>query len=258
MKYTSVVRALAVATLGLLITASSAPAQGTAFTYQGRLNSSGSAATGSYDLQFAIWDALVGGTQQGNGLTNSATAVSNGLFTVTLDFGNQFPGANRWLEISVRTNGGGALTTLIPRQQLAASPYAITAGTITGPVNGGLILPGTVTGTQLAVGSIGSSQLAAGAAASNLNAAGQSGVAGGGMVLSASDNNAALANAGYFKIGVTTTSDTWQQRDDGTPLAPRYYHTAIWTGSEMIIWGGYGGSYLNDGGRYNPVANSWT
>jgi hypothetical protein len=37
-------------------------------------------------------------------------------------------------------------------------------------------------------------------------------------------------------------------------------HTAIWTGSEMIAWGGWaGGSVeLNDGGRYNPAANSWT
>jgi hypothetical protein len=26
----------------------------------------------------------------------------------------------------------------------------------------------------------------------------------------------------------------------------------------MIVWGGYNGSYLNDGGRYNPAANSWT
>ena len=35
----------------------------------------------------------------------------------------------------------------------------------------------------------------------------------------------------------------------------RYDHTAVWTGSEMIVWGGYGGvSYLNDGGRYNPAA----
>ena len=33
----------------------------------------------------------------------------------------------------------------------------------------------------------------------------------------------------------------------------------MWTGSEMIVWGGYNGSgYLNDGGRYNPAANSWT
>src|ERR1035438_307469 len=112
-----------------------ARAQGTAFTYQGRLNSGTNAATGSYDLRFALLDAPTIGAQQGNLLTNSATAVSNGLFTVTLDFGNQFPGAGRWLEIGVRTNGGGGFFTLSPRQALTPAPYAITAGSV---VSGGL------------------------------------------------------------------------------------------------------------------------
>src|ERR1022692_592277 len=78
--------------------------QGAAFTYQGRLNDGANPANGNYDLRFSICDALVLGTQQGNLLTNTATAVSNALFTVQLDFGNQFPGAARWLEIAVRTN----------------------------------------------------------------------------------------------------------------------------------------------------------
>jgi len=37
----------------------------------------------------------------------------------------------------------------------------------------------------------------------------------------------------------------------------RYEHTSIWTGSEMIIWGGYVGGATNSGGRYNPVNDSW-
>jgi hypothetical protein len=102
-------------------------AQGTAFTYQGRLNDGAGVANGAYDLRFAIYDALTLGTQQGPALTNSATTVSNGLFTVTLDFGNQFPGANRWLEIAVRTNGGGTFAALNPRQQITPTPYAVHA-----------------------------------------------------------------------------------------------------------------------------------
>ena len=58
-------------------------------------------------------------------MTGTATAISNGLFTVTLDFGNQFPGTNRWLEIDVRTNGAGAFTNLSPRQAINPTPYAI-------------------------------------------------------------------------------------------------------------------------------------
>ncbi len=105
-------------------------AQGTAFTYQGRLDSSGAPANGSYDLRFTLHDAASGGAQQGGPLTNSAVGVSNGLFTVALDFGNQFPGADRWLEIAVRTNGGGDFTTLISRQPLTPTPYAIHAGSV--------------------------------------------------------------------------------------------------------------------------------
>jgi N-acetylneuraminic acid mutarotase len=54
----------------------------------------------------------------------------------------------------------------------------------------------------------------------------------------------------------------WTQRVSGSALAGRYNHTAVWTGSEMIVWGGCSGSssltYYNDGMRYNPTANNWT
>ena len=57
-------------------------------------------------------------------------------------------------------------------------------------------------------------------------------------------------------------TDSWTAT--GTTDAPtaRYAHTAVWTGSEMIVWGGYfydgDNHYLNTGGRYNPATNSWT
>jgi N-acetylneuraminic acid mutarotase len=53
------------------------------------------------------------------------------------------------------------------------------------------------------------------------------------------------------------TDDTWilvSQVPSG-----RSNHTAVWTGSEMIIWGGFDGvNVLNTGGRYNPSTDSWT
>jgi hypothetical protein len=103
---------------------STAHAQGTAFTYNGRLNDSGAPATGSYDLQFTIYNAVTNGTAFG-ALTNTATAITNGLFTATLDFGGVFNGSNYWLEIAARTNGGGVFSTLSPRQQITPTPYAI-------------------------------------------------------------------------------------------------------------------------------------
>lgn len=104
-------------------------AQGTAFSYQGRLTDNSGPATGLYDMRFSVWDAATNGTRLA-GLTNSAVAVSGGYFTVTLDFGpGVFTGPDRWLNISVCTNGSTAgYTGLSPRQQLTPAPYAIQAG----------------------------------------------------------------------------------------------------------------------------------
>src|SRR5712671_4899684 len=69
---------------------STAFAQSTFFTYQGRLTSGGSVANGSYDLTFSLWNSASGPSQIGGTITNATTAISNGLFTVTLDFGANF------------------------------------------------------------------------------------------------------------------------------------------------------------------------
>lgn len=119
-------RALILSALAVLQFCPSLLAQTTAFTYQGRLNDGASPAHGSYDLRFALFDDANTGSQQGDTLTN-ALAVSNGLFVAVLDFGNQFTGADRWLEIAVRTNGGAGFATLAPRQRVTPTPYAIQA-----------------------------------------------------------------------------------------------------------------------------------
>lgn len=105
-------------------------AQGTAFTYDGRLNDGGSPVTGIYDMRFAIYDANIAGNRIGGPVTNAPTGVTNGLFAVTMDFGaGIFTGPQRWLEIGVRTNGSAnAYTVLSPRQQVMPLPYAIFAG----------------------------------------------------------------------------------------------------------------------------------
>ena len=101
-------------------------AQTTSFTYQGRLTEGGMAANGNYDLQFALFDSASGGAQIGATQTVNMVVVSGGIFAVTLDFGvNAFPGANRFLEIGVRSPSGGSFTTLSPRQQISSTPYAI-------------------------------------------------------------------------------------------------------------------------------------
>src|ERR1035441_129665 len=131
-----------VALFSLFTAVDRAYAQSTAFTYQGRLNNNGAPANGSYDLQFALFDAATGGSQVGGTLTATGAAVSNGLFTATLDFGTGvFPGADRWPNILVRTNGAVSFTVLTPRQQVNSTPYAVqalgagSAATVTGNVS---------------------------------------------------------------------------------------------------------------------------
>src|ERR1041385_5777501 len=122
---------LTAALLWLLSSALCSPAfaQGTAFTYQGQLRDNGAPASGIYDLRFTIYDSTNSpGVILAGPITNAATAVSNGLFTVALDFGaSAFTGASNWLQIAVRTNGSGSFTNLSPRQQLTPTPYAIFA-----------------------------------------------------------------------------------------------------------------------------------
>jgi hypothetical protein len=115
--------ALALLTLPTL----NARAQGTAFTYQGRLDSGTNLANGTYDLTFALYNASTGSGQTGTTLTNLGVSVSNGEFSVTEDFGNVFTGTTFWMQIGVRTNGASSFTALSPRQELTPTPYAVYA-----------------------------------------------------------------------------------------------------------------------------------
>jgi len=53
-------------------------------------------------------------------------------------------------------------------------------------------------------------------------------------------------------------TNSWTSTSTVNAPAARDQHTAVWTGSEMIVWGGdNGGPLLNTGGRYNPSTDSW-
>lgn len=134
----------------LLADASRVVAQGTAFFYQGRLTDGGADANGAYDMSFTLFTASANGTPSGSTVTNSI-AVSNGVFTATLDFGpGVFDGTALWLEVGVRTNGAPSFTAL-PRQKLLPVPYAIyapSAGTA-GSVNSGVIQSNSIANGQV-------------------------------------------------------------------------------------------------------------
>jgi hypothetical protein len=129
-----------------------ASAQGTAFTYQGRLNSGGAPASGLFDFRFRLDADAAGNTILGTAFTN-AVAVSSGLFTTTIDFGaSQFTGSNLWLEVDVKTNGAANYTALAPLQAFTPTPYALFATTASN-------LSGAVSAAQISGGLIGNSVL---------------------------------------------------------------------------------------------------
>ena len=92
---------------------------GTAFTYRGRLQQNGSPVDGTVNMAIGLWDAATDGNPIGPIADPAPVQVTNGLFVVTLDYGNVFNGDARWLEVSV--NG----TTLSPRQPISGVPYAL-------------------------------------------------------------------------------------------------------------------------------------
>jgi N-acetylneuraminic acid mutarotase len=70
--------------------------------------------------------------------------------------------------------------------------------------------------------------------------------------------------SGYVNTGAryNPSTDSWTATTTTGAPARRDYHTAVWTGTKMIIWGGHfydvNDHFLNTGGRYDPATNSWT
>ena len=154
---------------------STAFAQGTEFTYQGRLHDGPSAANGSYVIGFRPFSVLTGGSAL---MASSVriVAVTNGLFTTTLDFGSSlFDGSPRYLQLEVATNNGASLAVLVPRQPLTAAPYAVralSAGNAALAALASNVAANSVGMAALQTGSVDSAKIADGAiVAADLNTA---------------------------------------------------------------------------------------
>jgi formylglycine-generating enzyme required for sulfatase activity len=129
-------------------------AQGTAFTYQSRLQNNGSPASGTYNLTFTLFNTNTSGVAIAGPVTNNAVTVTNGLFATAIDFGpGVFTGGSNWLEIAVSTNGANSFTTLAPRQQVLPTPYALysanagSAVTATTAASAGSVSAANIVGT---------------------------------------------------------------------------------------------------------------
>jgi hypothetical protein len=133
MRKTLVPHALLLSTaLSLFLLASTpADAQNTTFTYQGLLEDGGAPASGLHDFQFRLFSVPAGGTPIGSALCVDNVSVVEGVFTVQLDFGQQYATtAQRHLEIDARRDTGlncantAGFVLMTPRQQITAAPMA--------------------------------------------------------------------------------------------------------------------------------------
>lgn len=112
----------------LLLTATPAIAE-TAITYQGQLQDGGGPFNGTVDMSFALHEDATDDLPVGLAISLNQVSVSDGLFTVELDFGpGVFAAGERFLEIEV------AGEVLNPRQQITASPLATHALTVSGKI----------------------------------------------------------------------------------------------------------------------------
>jgi N-acetylneuraminic acid mutarotase len=235
--------ALAAVCLWLAL-AGAARAQGTAFTFQGRLTDGGTPANGNYAFQFALRDALTAGNAVGSAVVLNPVGVTNGLFTVLLDFGaGAFNGAPRWLEIGARTNGSvSAYTVLAPRTPVSAVPYAVFSGTTSTNSVDGLAAQVAALASQVAT----------------LTSRLQTNLPAGVPVVSGDAQDPALLAQG-LQVFHTVPAPPWVNGTTTDVPTARFGHTTVWTGQQLLVWGGDlgGGVYSAGGGAYATASDLW-
>jgi hypothetical protein len=249
-------------------------AQGTAFTYQGRLNSSGSPASGSYDLVFTLYNTNTAGIAIAEPATNSAVAVTNGLFTTLVDFGpGVFTGTSNWLAIAVSTNGANTFSLLTPRQQVTPTPYALysaNAGTaatassvpaadVTGTLGLGQLPPAVLTNSATSV-SLSGAFIGNGGGLTNIadwHLGGNTGTTNGNY-LGTTDNQPLEIRVGGVRAG-------WISPSNGSPnvvFGPAQNVISNTTAGASILGGinntiGTNSSYsVISGGQQNSISNN--
>jgi hypothetical protein len=239
-------------------------------------NGTGAAATAT------LTDGVVTGinvTSAGSGYTTGATItiappvipfrVEYSSGTITATYANA-PTAGRTIAAAYRYGTGGIADALGnasehwmtitvdgvtqgTRQRVLAVPFAQRAGLASNALMAAEVEDGSITSQKLAPGSV----------SANLQTEGLAGIAGGGVVMSVGESNQ-LASAGYIRVGQSTlgTTSAWYEMGLNQRPQARNAHTSVWTGSEMIVWGGRNSVNtpiyeISTGGRFNPTTNAW-
>lgn len=118
----------AAALLTILLCGFAAYSQTTFFNFAATVPTDITPATGTFEMNFRLFDAAMDGAQIGVTVSIAEVAVKNRAFAVQLDFGPAaFPGADRFVEISVRETNLMPFAIIAPRTKVLSAPYAIRA-----------------------------------------------------------------------------------------------------------------------------------
>jgi hypothetical protein len=99
-----------------------------AITFQGQVQVAGQPINSTADFRFRLYDGATSGIEIGPEVTQSGLQVSDGVVTAPIDFGPDAyrRGEPRWIEVDMRSPAGsGNFTTLVPRQPLTPTPFAL-------------------------------------------------------------------------------------------------------------------------------------
>jgi N-acetylneuraminic acid mutarotase len=260
--------------------------------YQGKIAVSGTSFTGEGQFKFALvdgagtttyWSHDASSTAGSEPTTHIVRTVTTGLYSIVLGdtallgstgaamqaltppvFNNPDVRLRIWFN-----DGANGFQLLSPDRRIAAVAYALMADTVpdgsitqsklaAGAVTSAALADGSITESKLAAGSVTSTQLAAGSVTADKLAAGVGGGGGGNIQASLSAADSTLIGDGYIKIQ-SVPAKLWETSAASGAPSPRSRHTAVWTGSKMMIWGGLVGvSQSNQGGTYDPVITQWS
>jgi hypothetical protein len=219
----------------------------------------------------------------------SSVAIGNGIVVPVSAMGglnvqlNGPAGATTQLIIDLNGYyGGSVVTSVTPGTGLTGGGTgAVTVGIAAGGVGSTELATGAVTSTKIGANAVTAGAIASGQVVKNVNGLTDSvTLAGGGSItvgmvgstitvgggggplgsfLLGNPGDSTIIGEGYAEVGPSGV-DLWAPTATMGAPTVRNNHTAVWTGTRMIVWGGDGPDpgYLNTGGRYDPAANSWT